>query len=215
MSRNKSYQSNLTQGRIAAEHLSIVFAVGAKVHPILYTVPWPHASLNRLIRFCRAHRCVHRRDTQPTGRTTCLEKFRHSTSTVASVVNFVQPTTVSRLSRWASTFVCNTVGVTCSTATVGLHTFARCKFLATKTCANLSLLQFPLLERDSRDILHQPSSNLDSDRQVDRQTNHLRYPLVCKSVTAHSVTTTVKKWAKTRECRMRRRERKCAENYNK
>jgi len=124
-------------------------------------------------------------------------------------------TTVSRLSRWASTFVCNTVGVTCSTATVGLHTFARCKFLATKTCANLSLLQFPLLERDSRDILHQPSSNLDSDRQVDRQTNHLRYPLVCKSVTAHSVTTTVKKWAKTRECRMRRRERKCAENYNK
>ena len=38
-----------------------------------------------------------------------LRTFHHGTSTVASVVNLVQPpTTISRLSRWASTFVYDT-----------------------------------------------------------------------------------------------------------
>jgi len=37
-----------------------------------------------------------------------LEKFRHGTSAVASVVNVVRPTTVASLSHRASTFVYNT-----------------------------------------------------------------------------------------------------------
>jgi len=41
-----------------------------------------------------------------------LETFRYGTSTVASVVNVVRPTTVASLSHWASTFVYNTVDMT-------------------------------------------------------------------------------------------------------
>jgi len=37
-----------------------------------------------------------------------VEKFRHGTSTVASVLNLVRPTIVASLSHWASTFVYNT-----------------------------------------------------------------------------------------------------------
>jgi len=47
-----------------------------------------------------------------------LEKLRHGTSTVASVVNLVRPTTIACLSHWASTFVYNTMAVTQGVARV-------------------------------------------------------------------------------------------------
>jgi len=50
-----------------------------------------------------------------------LEQFRHGTSTVASVVNLVRPTTVASLSHWASSVVYNTMGSTQRTVRVCLR----------------------------------------------------------------------------------------------
>jgi len=50
-----------------------------------------------------------------------LKNIRHGTSTVANVVKLVRPTTDASLSRWASTFVYNTMDVTQRVAWVGLR----------------------------------------------------------------------------------------------